>query len=266
MKTRSYVVLAVVALLMGTGHLCADTVPSYDFNTLAPGGLAGQDGWAMSVPTWSDATVTVGPALESTHAKVVSSTPGTTGLMRDISPLAFTSEDTAVEQHFWVYAGAGSGGAATAGLRWSGVPSHYMLGGLAYDAASPTTYFRTAAGDEKLGRQLSASHWYEFKTVMDFSQGGGVATLYTRDVTAGATTFIQDTTIGTEGSIALGLTPTDGVYTANGLAFRLDSYGSSVTALNFSAVDPNIVPEPSALILLSMGLIGILAYAWRRRK
>jgi hypothetical protein len=46
----------------------------------------------------------------------------------------------------------------------------------------------------------------------------------------------------------------------------LDIEPSSANATQFYVDGPNIVPEPSTLMLLVTGLVGLLAYAWRKRK
>jgi hypothetical protein len=42
--------------------------------------------------------------------------------------------------------------------------------------------------------------------------------------------------------------------------------GTSGHTMQFDSVSTGTVPEPSALVLLSVGLISLLAYAWRKRR
>ncbi len=123
---------------------------------------------------------------------------------------------------------------------------------------------------------LTFGDWYEFKGVMDFSVLGGQVAWSIRDMTLGETlftpltfkkysvnaspwTYLQDVT-----TVPMGLVPVGGNYTATGFGF-VAQRGSSyeLYADNFRI---GAIPEPSTLALLASGLIGLLAYAWRKRK
>lgn len=44
------------------------------------------------------------------------------------------------------------------------------------------------------------------------------------------------------------------------------NYYYDLTGITFTIDDGNDVPEPSAIVLMTVGLFGLLAYAWRKRK
>ena len=52
------------------------------------------------------------------------------------------------------------------------------------------------------------------------------------------------------------------------MGFHLFSYQNAdgPSAAAYDSVSVGVVPEPSALLLMATGLIGLLAYAWRKRK
>ena len=50
----------------------------------------------------------------------------------------------------------------------------------------------------------------------------------------------------------------------NGVGFRL--YAAATGVFSNLSVSQGTVPEPSTMVLGAMGLMGLLAYAWRTRK
>ena len=53
---------------------------------------------------------------------------------------------------------------------------------------------------------------------------------------------------------------------ATHVRFQVDSYYGSRGGLSEFAVISHVVPEPSTLVLLATGLLGLLLFAWRRRR
>jgi hypothetical protein len=50
------------------------------------------------------------------------------------------------------------------------------------------------------------------------------------------------------------------------LQFTSDPYVGTVTLVNIDDVSVTATPEPASFVLLATGFLGLLAYAWRKRK
>ena len=96
-----------------------------------------------------------------------------------------------------------------------------------------------------------------WSTVFTLSAGNGGDTA----TTTGATRKISDG-VGVAYNFLDGCTDAAGKVT---LEFWVAS-GSSGNQAAFNGFQLDVVPEPSTLVLLATGLIGLLCYAWRKRK
>jgi hypothetical protein len=54
-----------------------------------------------------------------------------------------------------------------------------------------------------------------------------------------------------------------GEYIANAFGVRIDGSSTTLGIDNFAVSQ---VPEPASLMLAAMGLVGLLAYAWRKQR
>ena len=124
----------------------------------------------------------------------------------------------------------------------------------AYDLEKIAVY--TAFGNKRLGQAYSidvstddGATWSSLISVA-IANGTTHTVCYARGVT------ITDDTTGT---LAAGVN-------ALRFNFTIPASGEGIAVYSEIAVYGAVVPEPSALALLATGLIGLLCYAWRKRK
>ncbi len=284
MKTKQFVcLLAVVVLLMGAGLVRAETLFSCDFEGPAytAGNLIGQDSWERtSLAGYLDPQVGTGSGTNNTQVFMGDTTTGQTSWSAQrpfATPLIFTSADTAIEFHLDGYGDRGSASnersnwAAT--MMWEGTDTLRELYVGIYSQFAKSylsTYYRDGNQVLRYGDSLVSGDWYEVKVVMDFSQmcsddtTYGKLTYYYRNLTEGETEFTAD---GTFQDVDMYLAADGlGQFQSNGVCAFVTSYDvpQQQGIDNISIIDP--VPEPSVLALLATGLVGLLCYAWRKRK
>ena len=261
MKTRSFIIgLALIVLLAGARAVRAETMPwSYDFNDLTVGTIVGQDGWATFPGTWWDfdvASVAGANGSMSNAARTAASTSTfSTGNYRAWgTPMIFTGADTTVTQAFQFCRDETDDDdlqIVSAGAAFSGLVEWRMLFGT--DAGK--FHIRHGEGYVYHGSDVASEHWYDVKLDMDFSTE--TVTLSYRDLTEGDTSWTAD-------SLLTDMPMLTTVKTLTGLSIRGRTGGCLDNYRIFSGTDP--IPEPGTLALLATGLIGLLCYAWRKRK
>ncbi|MEN6450040.1 MAG: PEP-CTERM sorting domain-containing protein [Thermoguttaceae bacterium] len=123
--------------------------------------------------------------------------------------------------------------------------SSYKIGYASTSASSFT--------DSKITYNSSLSlvdGWHTLKVVLDTSNAQWVASYFVDTTSLGSVTYAA----GSNPVIkAVGF----GGYVGNGSSPMLDTFSLTAT--------PSQVPEPGTLALLAAGLVGLVAYAWRKR-
>lgn len=275
MKTK-LIVSAIV--LFAVCPVRAETLWSYDFDNLNPATIAGQDGWVNTGFTgWRDCEVASVAGGDGYSALVPAPTDKRQahGNYRPLdASITLTSADpgwTSITQSFDIYTGAydqtdpgnlippmqareASGGLTLSG--GEGTRQRFVWGVLsASNNDQINVYFRNWAGTMYYGDLLENDTWYNMRYTMDLS----TRTCTIEYKKAGETSYTTDPKFT---NFATGI-PTADSYTF--IDLRIGGQGGTAFD-NFVLSDPTVIPEPSTLALLVCGLIGLLAYAWRKRR
>ncbi len=286
MKTKIlFCALAIAGLLLGAGLAQAEELFSYDFENLPYGKIFGHDGWQDTDPgnpnRWEPAII-AGVGDDTT--KVFASSTDQYETMNKWygaerlhnSPLEFTTADNNIEISYWGRADKGEGnqiGNLVVSMMWEGASNKvygghgiYFFNGL---AAHPETWFRNSKGGITRGDTLVEGDWFEIKSVVDFSQlcddgqTYGKVSLSYRNITEGETEFTPDSIIQ---NMDLNAPMIGGKIKSNGVLCYVQNYDNYLQHQFIDNISVTRIPEPSTLALLACGLMGLLAYAWKRRR
>jgi hypothetical protein len=143
---------------------------------------------------------------------------------------------------------------------YSNLPNSYALllssnGGGGYGSGNGSPYSLTISG-------LKVGHTYEFEWWNNRSLGSGTEST---TATAGNSISLSSNTTGAEGGVGQFAI---GTFTADASSEVISFTGGDFDALQLRDLGSAATgaPEPASLTLLATGALGLLGYAWRRRK
>ncbi len=233
------------AVLFGCVAVAQATMIDFEQPTYTLGALNGQDGWA----TAATSTVIAAPACFGVPAGAQSA--WFAGASNNFSSRSLAGTDfTDTTQFSMLYQGMlNSGSYVQFSLDASNgtavVP--FVKFGM-QDSSSTVVY----SGIESFLVSRSVNHPYSINGTIDFTAQTYSLTFFD----------LGDSTTNTFSALPFYNAVTKAQANASGQVVYDTGYkGASAYSDNFS-----IVPEPSTLALLGCGLIGLLCYAWRKRK
>jgi hypothetical protein len=270
MKTNLCVsTLVAVALLAFGSPVRANSI--YNFDTLTAGSLSGRDGWLATAGGYnvtadhrvvgSGTTTNVARRFNDANWSLTNTLPssgsGTLTLLMDVK-----SATSGFSQFGLGYDTNGNGTIELANAE------NGVLFGLGDSTGNSTCFYVQGPGgvasnnattiSSVLGSNYTAGDWLQLKLALNVSSANVVTgTLYARDLDKSITTWtaaLQDYAFGTFS------------HSRDWNAMYLRFYGAVAIADNLTVGEPSTAPEPSAIVLIGSGLLGLLAYAWRKRR
>lgn len=253
-QLRKCLIVVCVAVIVGgvcIATTCADVAYREIFPNSGTGSLfLPSEGWnGYSTPSGTPLAV----------AQIVN----TTGAPTDLPAVNSAPGDTSQTALGWVYYSHTGGGwsnsfvfTTESGLTAQNIPVSDITTVTWYAANTYATV--TTRPAVKIG-----SDWYVNSTSFTTPACGGIGSAVLESFTLSTGTWQQLNF--TPGS-TLGLSGAD-VPLPSGTLAGLGFYGSiNSGSVRMDTVAVNIIPEPGALALLGIGLLGLMAYAWRRRR
>lgn len=249
--------LVLAASLLSLAAAPAQTLINYNFNSLSTGALVGQDGWAVATQGYVSPSIANGPvgSVDTTLVAGNSASTGTSMAKKSFFSSGTLSSASTVTLEFDAartttggtnLSTYGIGSSSTISAYFGLISNNFVLRGENFGTAYTATNVTANVGD-----------WFTIRSVWDLSTG--MATMYVKNLTAGATSYTQIIFTGGVTSVSLGLTSNVSTWTSGYI--RTAQSGSSTGFLdNLSAV---AVPEPGTTLLIGGGLLAL--FVFRRR-
>ena len=266
------VAIPVLLLLLAPSTLCAAMI--YDFEGLTTGSsLSGQDNWGTLSASWADLNVTTGTGFNtSTVARgpvVLNSAGNKRQNDSNFSFGSFTGTETNVVIQADMRLGTGNFfppvRASTVGVSGTG---GFQFGMNSNSIGSNFFFIRRNGFGDTFSRKINEvdssfglNDWMRIQLLVDLSANGGegLATLRFKNLTDGDTSFSGAGSTLTNKSLNI-VSGGDDPTTWDSLLLRVHD-GSMVDNVSFEGT--TVVPEPSTLALLGIGMAGMLG--WRRK-
>jgi hypothetical protein len=243
MRKRISVAVALVGLL-AFASLAQATVINFENYTL--GDLAGQDGWtggvSSVVATASGDPAQAGSQWISAYGSPQRTFTGSSDI-GNVTNVSFLLKPNATGSYTDYYISVGS-----ARLAYFGVD--HNVGGwgrwYVYPAAGGSAFIRSSTEYNSI---------WQVNVALDFTAQNYDITV--TDIATSASWSKLDQAF--TGAVTLAAAQ------ASGITFKIEALGGA-THSNIDNITVGTIPEPSVIVLLASGLIGLLCYAWRKRK